>query len=71
MATKTMTKNSLVLEYDNGMVDGKQRLKKQTYSNIKFDASAEALLVTAASLNALCQKDVVNALQNTTSLLDD
>lgn len=69
MATSTMQKNSLVLEHDNGMVDGKQRLKTQTYSNIKLNASVDALLATATSINALSQKEVVNALQNTSSLL--
>ena len=65
----TIVKKSLVLEHDNGMVDGKQRLKKQSYSNIKFGASEPALLATAISINALSQKEVVNTLLNTTEEL--
>ena len=67
----TIVKKSLVLEHDNGMVDGKQRLKKQSYSNIKFGASEPALLATAISINALSQKAVVNTLLNTTEQLQD
>lgn len=67
----TLIKKSLVLEHDNGIVDGKQRLKKQSYSNIKFAASDPALLATAVSINALSRKAVVNTLVNTTEQLQD
>ena len=70
MASK-LVKKSLVLEHNNGIVDGKQRLKKQSYSNIKFGASDPALLATAISINALSQKEVVNTLVNTTEQLRD
>ena len=65
----TIVKKSLVLEHDNGIVDGKQRLKRQSYSNIKFGASEPALLATAISINALSKKEVVNALLDTTEKL--
>ena len=65
----TIVKKSLVLEHDNGIVDGKQRLKKQSYSNIKFGASEPALMATAISINALSKKEVVNALLDTTEKL--
>ena len=69
MATSTVTKNAIVLEHDNGMVDGKQRLKKQTYNNIKVGASNDALLAVGISIDALSQKNVVNVLKNQTSLI--
>ena len=65
----TIVKKSLVLEHDNGIVDGKQRLKRQSYSNIKFGVSEPALLATAISINALSKKEVVNALLDTTEKL--
>ena len=67
----TLVKKSLVLEHNNGIVDGKQRLKKQSYSNIKFGASDPALLATAISINALSKKEVVNTLVDTTEKLQD
>ena len=67
----TIVKKSLVLEHDNGMVDGKQRLKKQSYSNIKINASDNALYATALSINALSQKSIVNVLKNQTSVIVD
>ena len=71
MATSTLKKNALVLEHDNGFVDGKQRFKKQSYSNVKINASDNALYATALSINALSQKSIVNVLKNQTSVIED
>ena len=70
MATSRVTKNALVLEHDNGVVDGKQRLKKQTYSNIKLTASNDALHAVGISIDALSQKNVMNVLKNQTSVIE-
>ena len=70
MATSTVKKNALVLEHDNGMVDGKQRLKKQTYNSIKINASDDAIFATGESINALSQKPVVNCLKSQISQIE-
>jgi hypothetical protein len=55
-----ITKKSLKLELDGGVVDGKQRIESKTYSNINLSASDENILSAGEILSGLQEKALVN-----------
>lgn len=60
MATSIFEKRLLKLEKDNGVVDGKQRLSTQSFSDIKADATDENLYAVSTAIDALSSKEVLN-----------
>ena len=60
MATSSVQKVQLKLEFDNGMSDeGKQKYKSRTLSNIRHEASDDNLLQASNAINALTSKEVL------------
>lgn len=52
-------KSSLRLEFDNGIVDGNQRIKSKNYSKVKVTAGDEELYGTALAIGGLQSKDLL------------
>lgn len=53
-------KTTLRLEFDGGVVDGKQRLVTKAFSQIKTTASDEELFNTATAIASLQNKDLMS-----------
>lgn len=70
MATSIVEKSQLRLEHDNGVVDGKQRIKAKTLSNIKVDASDDSLYAVGTAVSALSTKEVLNVKKVVTSIIN-
>ena len=70
MATSMVEKTQLRLEHDNGMVDGKQRVKAKTFSNIKPDANDDSLHAVGTAVNALSTKPVLKVKKVVTSVIN-
>ncbi len=61
MAMETLKeKLTLRLELDEGIVDGKQKLKTKSFSQVKVGASDEALYISGQALAGLQEKDLLN-----------
>lgn len=58
---------SLMLEFDAGVVNGKQTLKNKSYSNIRQTATDESLLKTANTLAGLQERDLLTVRKRVTS----
>lgn len=63
-------KTQLRLQFDAGEVDGKQKYKSKTFSNIKHSAENDNLLLVSNSINALSEKDVLITKKVVTSVLE-
>lgn len=63
-------KTQLRLQFDAGEVDGKQKYKNKTFSNIKHSASNEDLLVVSNSINTLSEKNILITQKVVTSVLE-
>lgn len=70
MATSTVVKNQLKLEFDNGVVEGKQKYKAKTFSNIKEEATDENLLEVSKAINALTEKAVLKTTKVVSTLIE-
>lgn len=55
-----ITKKSLKLELDNGVVDGKQKIDSKTYSNISLSATDENILSAGELISGLQEKALIN-----------
>lgn len=55
-----ITKKSLKLELDGGVVDGKQKIDSKTYSNISLAATDENILSAGELLSGLQEKALIN-----------
>lgn len=64
-------KTSLVLEHNNGIIDGKQKIKRQSYSSIKNDATDQGIKVVGEAIDALSAKAVLNTKKQVLSNLND
>lgn len=71
MAISTVEKVQLKLEFDNGLVDGKQKYKPRTFSNIKETATDENILGTSDAINALSENPVLRTSKVVTSLIEE
>lgn len=68
MAQKKQTQRSLRLEFDNGLTEnGKMKIKAQTFSNIRPEATDDGLLTTSIAIDALTTKDVYKTKELTTN----
>lgn len=54
------TKTTLRLELDDGIVNNKQKVKKQNFTKIKNEATDEQLYNTAKALSNLFEKDTIS-----------
>ncbi|WP_054251450.1 DUF1659 domain-containing protein [Neofamilia massiliensis] len=72
MATATITKNQLRLEFDNGTTaDGKQKFKAKTFSNVNTSATDDNLLVAARAIDGLTAKELVKTKKVVTSEINE
>lgn len=71
MATSIVDKTQLKLQFDNGMVDGKQRYKSKTFSNIKNDASDDGLFAASSAINTLSGDSVLKTLRVVTTAIEE
>ena len=55
-----ITKKSLKLELDGGVVDGKQKIESKTCSNINLTATDENILSAGEILSGLQEKTLIN-----------
>jgi hypothetical protein len=55
-----ITKKSLKLELDGGVVDGKQKIDSKTYSNIILSATDENILSAGELISGLQEKALIN-----------
>ncbi|TFZ41448.1 DUF1659 domain-containing protein [Soehngenia longivitae] len=55
-----ITKKSLKLELDGGVVDGKQKIDSKTYSNISLSATDENILSAGELISGLQEKALIN-----------
>jgi hypothetical protein len=55
-----ITKKSLKLELDGGVVDGKQKIDSKTYSNISLTATDENILSAGELISGLQEKALIN-----------
>lgn len=63
-------KTQVRLQFDGGIVDGKQRYKNKTFSNIKEEASDESILVVSDAINSLSEKDVLKTRKVVTTRIE-
>lgn len=70
MAQK-LEKTRLKLMYDDGVVNGVQKFRNKTYSNIQTEATAEGLFQAATALGSLGDRDVVHVYRIDESLVTD
>lgn len=73
MAIQTLKeKLTLRLELDGGIVDGKQKVKAKSFTQIKSSAEDEALYNTASILSGLQEKDLIKVKKiETTSIFNE
>ena len=64
-------KTVLKLEYDNGIVDEKQRIKTVTYSKIRTTATDEEMYNTGIAIQELQQKTLLAIKRSEEMLLAD
>ena len=57
--TATLEKKSLILAFDGGVVDGKQKLINKTFNNINDQATDEKLYSTANLLASVQERDLL------------
>lgn len=55
-----ITKKSLKLELDGGVVDGKQKIDSKIYSNISLTATDENILSAGELISGLQEKALIN-----------
>lgn len=67
----TIEKSVLRLEFDNGIIDGKQKYKASSFSNLKHDATDQNILQTSRAINALTQPEVLRTTTVVTSLIEE
>ena len=65
MATREHIKTAIKLGFDNGMKDGKQQIKYQSFSNVKRTATELHMLVLANAIDDLSDRDVISILNIT------
>lgn len=67
MVNASLQTKSLILEYDMGVVNGKQVIKNKSYSNIRETATDEGLFNTATTLSSLQERDLLSVKKRETS----
>lgn len=69
MAT-VLEKNVLELHFDDGMKNGKQQIKRKSYSNIKLNALDTGLKSASSAIDVLSKKEVLNTKKVATSRIE-
>lgn len=68
---RTLLKTSLVLQFNMGVVNGKQVVKRKTFSRIKDSATDESLYIVATKLETLQERDLDAVLRSDSNLLGE
>ena len=69
--TKEVVKRELILEFDGGVVLGKQTTVQKRYTNINISATDDNLLDAGQILSGLQEKDLFNILVRDTESLEE
>lgn len=71
MATSLLLSVNLILEFDAGIINGKQKITRKSFSNVRDQATDEGLLSTANALASLQDFDLARVLKRATSNIRD
>lgn len=71
MASKNLEKVSLKLEYNQGLVDGKEKFSSKNFNNIKVDATDQNLLEFSTIVENIQAKDLNKVYKLETSVLSE
>lgn len=66
-----VTKKALKLEFDAGIMDGKQKFFTKTLNNVNQQADNQNLHSTAIAMSQLLSKDLINVSKQVTTQLWD
>lgn len=67
-----VTRKALKMEFDAGIVEGKQKFFTKTLNNVNQEATNQSLHSTALAMSGLVSKDIINiSKQVTTQLWDE
>lgn len=71
MATSILENKKIKLMLDNGMLDGKQRYRTVTYSNINNEANAEQILLFSGAYNDMSSVEVLKTYDIEENLVEE
>lgn len=71
MATSILENKKIKLMLDNGMLDGKQRYRTVTYSNINNEANAEQILLFSGAYNDMSSVQVLKTYDIEENLVEE
>lgn len=71
MATSILENKKIKLMLDNGILDGKQRYRTVTYSNINNEANAEQILLFAVAYNDMSSVEVLKTYDIEENLVEE
>ena len=71
MATSTVMRQGLRIRFDNGNVDGKQKYKSKSFTNIRSEATDDNLLEVSNALNNLTKKEILQTFRDTNTLIEE
>ena len=71
MATSILENKKIKLMLDNGILDGKQRYRTVTYSNINNEANAEQILLFSGAYNNMSSVQVLKTYDIEENLVEE
>lgn len=71
MATSILENKKIKLMLDNGILDGKQRYRTVTYSNINNEANAEQILLFSGAYNDMSSVQVLKTYDIEENLVEE
>ena len=71
MATSILENKKIKLMLDNGILDGKQRYRTVTYSNINNEANAEQILLFSGAYNDMSSVEVLKTYDIEENLVEE
>lgn len=71
MAQSILENKKIKLMLDNGILDGKQRYKTVTYSNINNEANAEQILLFSGAYNDMSSVEVLKTYDIEENLVEE
>lgn len=71
MAQSILENKKIQLKLDNGILDGKQRYRTVTYSNINTEANAEQILLFSDAYNDMSSVEVLKTYDIEENLVEE
>lgn len=66
-----VTKKAIKMEFDAGIVEGKQKFFTKTLNNVNQEATNQSIHSTAIAMSGLVSKDLINVSKQVTTQLWD